>query len=256
MKKTNKNLMILGMIFAVSLVISNVVTAKTIDTGIPLFGTTISLPGAALCYAITFLCTDVVGEIWGKREANHIVRYGFICQLIASGLIIFTQFLPATDPAMQDAYVMLLGQNIIFVIGSLTAYLIAQSWDIWIFHKIRNHFLANHDTDRARWIWNNASTMTSQIFDTVIFVGIAFGLGFGWLFDPAMRPTLFAMMVGQYLIKFVFAIVDTPFFYLLTRNRDQRENLEEGRFSKNDIGSSNPNTNSIDFSTYKNGNNS
>ena len=68
-----------------------------------------------------------------------------------------------------------------------------------------------------RWIWNNASTRTSQIIDTVIFIGIAFGLGFGWLFDSAMWGTLGGMMVGQYLCKFVLALIDTPFFYLLTR---------------------------------------
>ena len=55
MKKSNKNLILLSMIFAVSLIIANVVTAKTIETGIPLFGnSTITIPGAALCYAITF----------------------------------------------------------------------------------------------------------------------------------------------------------------------------------------------------------
>ena len=59
--------------------------------------------------------------------------------------------------------------------------------------------------------------MTAQIIDTVLFIGISFGLGFGWLFDPAMLPQLGAMMVGQYLLKFCLAALDTPFFYLLTR---------------------------------------
>lgn len=221
MKKTNKNLILLSMIFAVSLVISNVVTAKTINTGIPLFGTTINLPGAALCYAITFLMTDVIGEIWGKEEANTAVKFGFICQLLSTVLIVFTQFLPATDANMQEAYTMLLGQNIVFVVGSLVAYWISQKWDVWIFHKIRNKYLENHNNTKGRWIWNNLSTMTSQILDTVLFIGIAFGLGFGWLFDTTMLSTLGAMMVGQYLIKFTLALLDTPFFYLMTKNRKE-----------------------------------
>ena len=62
--------------------------------------------------------------------------------------------------------------------------------------------------------------MTSQIWDTVLFIGIAFGLGFGWLFDPAMRPTLFTMMACQYLFKFALAALDTPFFYILTRRQE------------------------------------
>ena len=219
MKKTQGNLILLCMIFAVSLVISNVVTAKTIETGIKLIGgMTISIPGAALCYAITFLMTDVIGEIWGKKEANKAVLFGFICQTLATLLIIFTQFLPATNQDMQNAYDMLLGQNIIFVVGSLVAYFMSQSWDVWVFHKIRDKYIAKHgSTDGGRWIWNNASTMTSQIIDTIVFIGISFGLGFGWLWNNPIG--LLNMFVGQYLVKFLLAALDTPIFYLLTRKR-------------------------------------
>jgi hypothetical protein len=65
--------------------------------------------------------------------------------------------------------------------------------------------------------------MTSQLIDTVVFIGIAFGIGFGWLFDPALIGQLGAMMVGQYLCKLALAALDTPIFYFLTRNADKRE---------------------------------
>lgn len=226
MKKTTQNLMLCGMVFAVSLVIANVVTAKTIQTGIPLFGSTIALPGAAVCYAVTFLMTDVVGQIWGRKEAQTIVFWGFVCQVLATALIVFTQMLPAVDPTMQTAYDMLLGQNVVFVIGSMVAYFASQSWDVHVFHRIRDKVLESGGTDRMRAIWNNASTMTSQIIDTVLFVGIAFGLGFGWLFDPVMLPQLGAMMVGQYVLKFCLAALDTPIFYLLTRGTSRGKRAE------------------------------
>lgn len=217
MNKTETNLSLLRMVFAVSLVISNVVTAKLIYTGISLFGVVITLPGAALCYAITFLMTDVIGEIWGKAEANKTVLLGFVCQVLATMLIIFTQFLPAADPDAQAAYNVILGQNYIFVTGSLIAYFASQSWDVWFFHKIRDRYIAQHGTtDGGRWMWNNGSTMTSQIIDTVLFIGISFGIGFGWLFNPEMWSTLAAMMVGQYCLKFLLAALDTPFFYIMT----------------------------------------
>lgn len=217
MKKTNRNLMLCAMVFAVALVVSNVVAAKTIQTGIPLFGSTILVPCAVICYCITFLMTDVVGEIWGKSEARTVVMGGFICQVLAWVLIFVAQLMPAADPGMQASFEMLLGQTGIFVIASMVGYVLSQSWDVFIFHKIRNRVLDNGGTVRSRWLWNNASTMTSQIIDTVMFIGIAFGVGFGWLFDPVMLPQLFAMMVGQYLCKLVLAALDTPFFYLLTR---------------------------------------
>jgi hypothetical protein len=206
------------MLFGVALVISNVVTGKLIYTGVHLFGTVITLPGAAVCYAITFLITDIVGELWGREEANTIVRWGMLGQILATILIVFTQFLPAADAEMQGHYVALLGQNWIFVIGSLVAYICSQSWDVFIFHKVRTAYITKHGSrDGGRWMWNNASTFTSQIIDTVLFVGISFGIGFGWFFDPSMHSTLAAMMVGQYVFKAILAILDTPFFYFFTR---------------------------------------
>lgn len=118
------------------------------------------------------------------------------------------------------AYENILGMNWMFALGSLTAYLLSQSWDVWVFHKIRGHFDGN---PKMRWIWNNASTMTSQIIDTIVFIGIAFGVGMGWAFQPEMRMALLGMFLGQYLIKFVIAALDTPFFYVMTRDADKRE---------------------------------
>lgn len=221
MKKTQNNLTIFQIIFTVSLVISNVVTGKLLYTGVNLFGTVITLPGAVFCYAITFLMTDVIGEIWGKKEANATVRYGFIGQILATALIILTRYIPTADNTVQEAYVTLLGQNYIFVLGSMIAYYASQTWDVYIFHKIRAHFMRKGGHKGKRWIWNNASTMTSQIIDTVLFIGISFGIGFGWLFDKTMLPQLFTMMIGQYLFKFIIAALDTPFFYFFTRNREQ-----------------------------------
>ena len=219
MKKTNTNLMLCAMVFAVALVISNVITAKTVQTGIPLFGSTILVPSAVICYCVTFLMTDVIGEIWGREEARTVVLGGFACQVLATCLILVGQALPAADADMQAAYDMLLGQNAVFVVASMAGYLLSQSWDVFVFHKIRDRMLAGGSTERSRWVWNNASTMTSQLIDTVVFIGIAFGLGFGWLFDPAAIGQLGAMMVGQYLCKLVLAAIDTPVFYFLTRGR-------------------------------------
>ena len=97
MQKTERNLMGCAMVFAIALTTSNVVTAKTVATGIPLFGSTILVPSAVVCYAITFLMTDVVGEIWGPREARWIVGWGFLCQIIAMCLILLAQAMPASS---------------------------------------------------------------------------------------------------------------------------------------------------------------
>lgn len=226
MKKNNDNLILLNAIFCVSLVISNVVTSKLFYTGISLFGNIVTLPGAGICYALTFLMTDVIGEIWGKKEANKTVIFGFICQIVASLLILLTQHLPAANSEMQTAYEMLLGQNWVFVLASLTAYFLSQKWDVFIFHKIRQNNVSKSGSNAQRWIWNNASTITSQIIDTIVFIFIAFGLGFSWLFQKEMWPTLASMMVGQYIFKVLLAILDTPIFYLMTLNSSKKAQTE------------------------------
>ena len=165
-----------------------------------------TIAGAIICYPVTYLITDIVGEVWGKQEANKIVKLGLIGQVIATVIVYVTTYTPYVDPAMQDAYVKLLGQNWVFVLGSLSAYWASQYLDVHIFHKLK-------EKGGHKWIRNNASTMTSQFIDTAIFITIAFGFGFGWIFDN--QTALFNMLIGQYLIKLVVAALDTPLFLSL-----------------------------------------
>lgn len=222
MRKTNTNLMICAMVFAVALVVANAITAKTVQTGIPLFGGTILVPSAVICYCITFLMTDVIGEIWGAKEARVVVFGGFACQVIATILIMIGEVLPASDATMQEAYTLLLGQNAVFVAASMCGYLLSQSFDVIIFHRIRSKVVERSGSTKHRWIWNNASTFAAQAIDTVVFISIAFGLGMGWFFDTALLMQLFAMMIGQYLCKLVLAALDTPVFYFLTRKSTEQ----------------------------------
>lgn len=218
MKKTEKNLYLLYMILATALVTANCIASKVFVLPFSLFGSAVTLTTGALCYPFTFLVTDIIGEIWGREKANVAVRWGFICQLISTAIIIVARYLPATDAAMQTSFVTLLGQNWVFVLASLTAYTISQHWDVWVFHTIRDKYIEKHgSTKGGKWIWNNVSTCTSQMLDSVIYVLIAFGCGFGWLFDPAMHGTMFGMIIGQFLVKATIALLDTPVFYLCTR---------------------------------------
>ena len=78
MKRNDANLITLNVVFVVCLIVANVVTSKVLDTGIHIGGVPILIPGAALTYAMTFLCTDVIGEIWGKKRGEQ-GRYQGLC---------------------------------------------------------------------------------------------------------------------------------------------------------------------------------
>lgn len=220
MRKTQNNLILCNMLFAVGLVIANVLTSKLVYTGLELWGIPVTVPAACVCYGVTFLMTDVIGEIWGKEEANQTVKFGFLCQIMSTVFVIANLHLPTSDTVMQESMEYVLGTTWVFVVASLCAYFCSQSWDVFIFHKIRDALGA---TPKLRWVWNNGSTLGSQLIDSVVFVTIAFGFGFGMLFDPAKRKEFFVMLIAQYIVKAIIALLDTPFFYVLTRRHLEDE---------------------------------
>ena len=218
MKKTEKNLYLLYMLFGVALITANCIASKLMILPFQMFGSAVTITCGVIVYPITFLVTDILGEIWGKKEAGLAVKFGFICQVIATAIIVIARYIPAADAAMQEAYVNLLGQNTMFVIASLSAYLCSQKWDVFIFHKIRDAYVKKHgSTKGGKWIWNNVGTMTSQLLDSSIYVLVAFGLGFKWLWTPGMATMMLNMIIAQWLFKVAIAALDTPFFYWFTR---------------------------------------
>lgn len=203
MRKTEKNLSLLNCLFVVSLIVANVVASKIVS----FWG--LVVPAAIVAYPVTFLITDVIGEIWGKEEANRTVKIGFVCQLFSLLLIGLAILLPVAPFANnQVEFKSILGQSFRCVTASLVAYLCSQSWDVYVFHKLKNI-----NGERHKWIRNNLSTMTSQIIDTAIFITIAF---------IGSVPNIFTMIISQYVIKVAYALLDTPFFYILTRKRKEK----------------------------------
>lgn len=201
MKKNDKNLILLNGIFVTSLIIANIVSAKIVTFG------GLVIPAAIVAYPLTFLMTDVIGEIWGKKQANLSVRIGFICQLVSLALIALSIILPVAPFAdNQEQFKGIMSSSFRVVLASMVAYLCSQTWDVWIFHKIREKN-AGH-----KWLRNNLSTMTSQVIDTAIFITIAF---------YGIVPNIWVMIGSQYLIKCAYAALDTIPFYLMTRGSEK-----------------------------------
>jgi uncharacterized integral membrane protein (TIGR00697 family) len=188
-------LTLLACIFAGSLVLAAVMASKIIKVG------PIVVPAGVLAYCLTFLITDVISEIWGKEEAQTVVMGGFITLVLVfvltSASIVWP---PASFWPHQQAYQTILGSSARIMVASLTAYLFSQYHDVWAFH-----FWKRLTTDRFLWLRNNASTIVSQLLDSVVFITIAF---YGSL--PVMQ-----LIFGQWVVKVVIALLDTPFVYLL-----------------------------------------
>ena len=203
----------LAMVFATLLLVANIIAVKLIGVN----GWVV--PVAVIAYPLTFLVTDTIAELYGRRIATRVVWLGFAVNVLMVALIYVGKIIPpASFWEGQDAYDTMLGSVPRIVLASMLAYLASQHHDVFAFHFWRR--LTN---GRFLWLRNNASTMVSQGIDTVLFITIAFA-------GTIPLQVLFNMIIGQYVIKLVIAILDTPLCYglvALIKRRDisQREAL-------------------------------
>ncbi len=191
-------LVVLATLFTTCLLVANILAVKLISIG----GWVV--PAGVIAYPLTFLFTDVITELYGRRTASKVIWLGFGANLLMVILVFSGKLLPAA-PIWEDqsAYESILGMVPRIVLASMVAYLISQHHDVFAFHFWR-------EKTKARFLWlrNNASTMVSQALDTGIFITIAF-----WGTVPT--EVLTEMLLNQYVIKLVIAACDTPFCYLL-----------------------------------------
>ncbi len=187
-----------------SLLLANLQGPKLIEV----MGMTTSV--GVIIYSGIYFSTDLLSERYGRREANRAVLLGFAVSVMIIVMISLSlQFAPATSPKVAD-----FSQNIHesmgtifdftprFVMGSLLAYLISQTLDVWIFHKLKNQTQGRH-----LWLRNNVSTMLSQLVDTAIY-----GLVVWW--GIVDLQTAIGLAMAKYVFKILIAIIDTPFIYL------------------------------------------
>ena len=171
-----------------------------------LFGYSFTVSMGAILYSGIYFATDVLNEIFGKEEANRAVMLGFVANIaVMITLFISIQFRPSdiTGSALEvhNAITTLAGYSPIFVIGSLTSYLISQTFDVWLFHKIRTY-----TGESKLWLRNNLSTVTSQLLDTMIYQ-------FTWVLAGMDLKTAFLIAVTKYIFKVLIAGIDTIFIY-------------------------------------------
>ncbi|NNK81807.1 MAG: queuosine precursor transporter [Flavobacteriaceae bacterium] len=201
--------MLLGALFITSLVVSNLIFKKFFywyPFDIEIFGTKLfEISVGILPYPITFLITDLISEIYGKKKANQVVVTGIFASLFSMLIVYTANVVPATDwsPVKDQIYTTVFGSTAIAVMASMMAYLFAQFIDIQIYHFWKRLTKGKH-----LWLRNNCSTFLSQFVDTftVLFLLCSFG---------EIEWSLFiGLLIAGFLFKVMIAALDTPFLYL------------------------------------------
>lgn len=211
----------LGALFITSLVVSNLVFQKFFywyPFDIEIFGSKLfEVSVGVLPYPITFLITDLISEIYGKKRANQIVVAGIFASFFSLLIIFVANILPATtwSPVDNAMFSTVFGNTILAVFASMMAYLFAQFIDIQIYH-----FWKRLTQGRHLWLRNNFSTFLSQFVDTFTVVGLL------CLFNIITWDRFLGLLISGFLFKVLIAAFDTPFLYLGVYILRKRFNLK------------------------------
>ena len=199
----------LASLFITSLVVSNIIFQKFFywkPFELSIFGNELfELSVGILPYPITFLITDLISEIYGKKKANQVVIAGIFASVFSMGIVLIADFVPALDnsPINDTIFSQVFALSPIAVLASMLAYLIAQFVDIRVYH-----FWKNKTEGRMLWLRNNFSTFSSQFIDTFLVISLLS------LFGILDWKLFWGLVLSGFLFKILVALFDTPFLYL------------------------------------------
>lgn len=202
--------LILAALFIASLVTSNLIFQKFFywhPLDLEVFGSKLfEVSVGLLPYPITFLITDILSEIYGRKKANLVVIAGIFASFFSLAIIYVSKEAPATSwsPVNDTTFTKVFGATPLAVLASMMAYLTAQFIDIHIYHFWKKLTRGNH-----LWLRNNFSTFSSQIVDTltVLLLLCSFGI-ISW-------DNFLGLLISGVLFKILIAALDTPILYVI-----------------------------------------
>jgi uncharacterized integral membrane protein (TIGR00697 family) len=201
-----KNRKDLVFVILAGIFITNAVTAELIGGKLIQIGPFVMSIGI-LPWPIVFLTTDLINDYFGKEGVKKLsyitaalIAYAFIVLFFAITIPVASGISPVTDEQFQAVF----GQSMWIIVGSITAFLISQLIDVYIFS-----YFKKRTGNKKIWLRATGSTVVSQLFDSFIVLGIAF-----WLPGKINTETYISSGLTGYTFKLGTAILLTPLIYL------------------------------------------
>ena len=210
--------LILAGLFIAALVSCNLIFQKFFSWS-PFGLYTFEISAGIIPYPITFLVTDIISEIYGRKKANQVVMAGLFASVFVLGIVMVAESVAATSwsPVDDGTFSKVFGMTGVAVGASMLAYLLAQFIDIRVFHFWKRLTKGKH-----LWLRNNGSTFTSQLVDTATVLGLLCSVG-------AIEWDKFGiLLLNGFLFKVLMAMIDTPILYLATAYIRKRFHLKFG----------------------------
>jgi len=187
-------------LYVIFCAMSQILAAKIAEFDV--FGWKVSAPAAVIIFAVTFLITDIVNEKFGRKATHRMIFVTFVTQ-IAMVLFIWIAsrgVAPAPFWTGQEAWDSIFGLVPRIVFASWVTFLVSENLDAWLFDCFYKLTKGKHI-----WARNVFSTIPSLTVDTLIFVTLAFA---------GTEIPLWPIMLGQFVMKYLVAILNIPFMYL------------------------------------------
>ena len=155
-----------------------------------------------ILFASTFLVTDILSELYGKKAAQTAVWMG-----IATS-VSFILYLPNENDFAAPAIRTIFSNTPRLMLVGIAVYVIVQFFDVWAYHKwwefTKRKFGGQ---ENFLWLRNNGSTLASQLLNTVLFTWGAFS-------GTHSTQSLISIALSSYIIFIITSLADTPFVYL------------------------------------------
>lgn len=162
-----------------------------------------------ILFASTFLVTDILSELYGKKEAQTAVWLGIATSII---FIVISQswllYLPGEADTLQPAIRTVFSNTPRLMLVGILVYVIVQLFDVWAYHKWWEFTSRRfHDKRKFLWLRNNGSTLISQLLNSILFT-------LGAFLGTYPLKTLCSIGISTYVIYIFTSLFDTPFVYL------------------------------------------
>lgn len=226
-RRRERVFILLSGFFLGTLAILNILgISRQIDLSFTIAGKTIPFIVfvGVLPYPITFLCTDFISEIYGRKRANMVVWTGLILNIWVIFILWIGGILPPEPELTSEGLPEITDPNRTFfqirkwtfgaTVASMIAYLTAQFIDVHVFHFIRKK-----TKGKLLWLRNNGSTLTSQMVDSIAVVTITYFYAHEAIMIKPGETVIHALVIlilSNYLFKMVAALLDTIPFYIGT----------------------------------------
>jgi uncharacterized integral membrane protein (TIGR00697 family) len=205
----SKWFVIVTAVFVTSLITANITAVKLVSV----FG--LVLPAAIIIFPISYICGDVLTEVYGYRQARRVIWLGFACNLIAVIAIWLGGLLPpASFWDGQAAYERILGYVPRLLAASFLAYLVGEFANSFVLAKMKI-------ATGGRWLWTRTigSTLVGQGLDSLVFITVAFA---GTIPLAGLLP----IILTQWLVKSVYEAIATPLTYGVVNFLKRQERLD------------------------------